>query len=78
MNSSGAAGPRSNAAAASPGPSAPRGQDDAATRAGAEQAAHGYRDLLPKFMMCARPTPVKSVVNFGTSLPSSHAKALSH
>ncbi len=76
MNSSGTAGP-GRVGRRDARPQRARGQEGG-ERAGAETAAHGYRDLLPKFMMCARPTPVKSVVNLGTSLPSSHAKALSH
>src|SRR5262249_10300386 len=34
-------------------------------------AALGPKALLPKFMMWARPAGLKSVVNFGTSLPPS-------
>ena len=76
MNSSGRSGP-GEWAARGRRPQRARGQEGG-EGAGAERAAHGHRDLLPKFMMCARPTPLKSVVNFGTSLPSSQAMPLSH
>lgn len=41
------------------------------------RAVRGPNTLLPRFMMWARPTGLKPVVNFGTSFPSSQAKPFS-
>ena len=66
----------SGAPARPPGPGAgrrraQRGAAYALTRGftAAPRAARGPNALLPKFMMCARPTALKSVVNFGHQLP---------